>query len=383
MLAGCKAKGPALPDLTEKYSAVNKKPFGAFAAHHLVVNFFDNKFIQKKNQSFTQTYNELSDTSSLYISISNKLYLTQEEANAFMQFVYAGNTVFISASYIDTLLLSSTGTEQYNKDIFIKPGYAQTGIKLVKELTSISDSFGYYYIPFSNYFTSMNGDYNRVIGYNQNDQPNCIVFFWGKGRIYLHCDPRAFSNYFLLTKNNYAYMHQLMQMMPGDPEHVYWDDYYHRFNYRKRKSSSALSAILKYPALANAFWISLGLLLIYILLNGKRRQRIVPVQKPVENTSVAFAEAIASLYLNEKNNKTIADKMMAHFNEYIRSRYFLSTHTINNEFLLALSKKSGVSLEHTESLYRAMQQTTGSEHVEDYELVSLRHQIEQFHKTHN
>ncbi|MEO7266134.1 MAG: DUF4350 domain-containing protein [Ferruginibacter sp.] len=362
---------------------MNKKPFGAFAAHHLVTNFFDNKFIQKKNQSFTQTYNELSDTSSLYISISNKLYLTQEEANAFMQFVYVGNTVFISASFIDTLLLSSTGTEQYNKDIFVKPGYRNTGLKLVKELTSISDSFGYYYIPFNNYFTSMNGDYNRVIGYNENEQPNCIVFFWGKGRMYLHCDPRAFSNYFLLTKNNYTYMHQLMQLMPADPEHVYWDDYYHRINYRKRKSASALSAILKYPALANAFWISLGLLLIYILLNGKRRQRIVPVQKPVENTSIAFAEAIAGLYLNEKNNKTIADKMMAHFNEYIRSRYFLNTHTINNEFLLALSRKSGISLEHTESLYRAMQQTTGRENVEDYELVSLRHQIEQFHKTHN
>lgn len=383
MLAGCKAKGPVLPDLTEKYSAINKKPFGAFAAHQLVSNFFDNKFIQKKNQLFTQTFNELSDTSSLYISISNKLYLTQEEANAFMQFVYAGNTVFISASFIDTLLLSFAGVEQLNEDIFIKPSYKPTGIKLVKELTSISDSFGYYYYPFSNYFTRMNGDYNRVIGYNENDQANAIVFFWGKGRLYLHCDPRAFSNYFMLTKNNYAYMHQLMQLMPADPEHVYWDDYYHRFNYRKRKSNSALAALLKYPALANAFWISLVLLLIYILLNGKRRQRIVPVHKPVENTSIAFAEAIAGLYLNEKNNKMIADKMVAYFSEYIRNRYFLNTHSVNREFLLALSRKSGVSYEHTEALYRAMQNAASSEQIDDYKLTSLRHQIEQFHKTNN
>ncbi|MEO6407048.1 MAG: DUF4350 domain-containing protein [Ferruginibacter sp.] len=383
MVAGCGKKGPVLPDLSEKYSASNKKPFGAYTAHKLLENFFDNKFIQPKNQSFTQTYTELNDSSSLYISISNKLYLTSEEVNAFMEFVSSGNTVFISASFIDTSLLAAAGFDQSDKDLFADLTYKSTQLRLVKGLTNASDSFGYFYYPFANYFMHTNAENYRIVGYNEFGQPNCIVVFRGRGRLYLHCDPRAFSNYFLLTANNYSYMQQLMQLMPADPEHVYWDDYYHRYNYRKRKSDSALTAILRYPALANAFWISLALFLIYILLNGKRRQRIVPVIIPVENTSIAFAEAIAGLYRNEKNNKTIADKMIAYFNEYIRSKYFLNMHNASHEQLITLSRKSGVSHSDTESLYRAMQHAATSEIVEDYELVSLHQQIQQFHKTNN
>ena len=141
-----------------------------------------------------------------------------------------------------------------------------------------------------------------------------------------------------------------------------------------------MSTIFKYPPLKWAFWISLMLLLLYILFNGKRRQRIVPIIKPVQNSSVAFAEAIAGLYLKEKNNKIIADKMITYFNEYIRSRYFLNTNIANHDFLMALSRKSGVVLNKTETLYRTMQQVSDSIEIDDFILLNLNEQIQQFYK---
>jgi hypothetical protein len=222
----------------------------------------------------------------------------------------------------------------------------------------------------------------RIVGYNENNQPNCVVFFLGKGRLYLHCDPRAFSNYFLLTANNYAYMKQLMQMMSKKPGNIFWDDYYNKINFKeeKKRSLSALRTILEQPPLAMAFWIVLLMLLCYILFNGKRKQRIIPVIKPVENTSIAFTQAIAGLYMAEKNNKNIAEKMVTHLNEHIRSRYFLSGQVVNTNFISTLSKKSGVPFDAVQSMYNAIQQVQLSEELSDFELLSLNEQIQEFYK---
>ena len=116
------------------------------------------------------------------------------------------------------------------------------------------------------------------------------------------------------------------------------------------------------------------------LFGGKRKQRIVPVVKPVQNTSIAFTEAVAALYLVEKNNKNIADKMISYFNEFIRTRYFLNIHTVNADLITVLSKKSGVEHDKVQSLYYAIQQIGTAESVSDFELLSLNEQIQLFYK---
>ena len=385
---GCKKKD-ALPDLRENYNYKDTRPFGGYVAYHILVNSFADNWLVIKDEPFASTAKwQKGDSSSLYISISKKFYADESDANALMDFVYKGNTVFIAASEIDTVLLSKLYCRQENFDwmFYMIPSiYTNASVRIVKGLTTEKNHLlQYFYLPFTNYFSEINATYGRKVGYNQNDQPNCIVFFWGKGKMYLHCDPRALSNYFLLKDNNYQYFTQLLQLMPEKPEHVYWDNYYNKKNYKSGNGSfSTLSAIFKYPPLKWAFWISLLLLLLYILFNGKRRQRIVPVIKPVQNSSVAFAEAIAGLYLKEKNNKTIAGKMITYFNEYIRSRYFLNTNVINSDFLTALSRKSGVAFDKIETLYRTMQQVAGSMEIDDFILLNLNEQIQQFYKNRN
>ncbi|MEP6712627.1 MAG: DUF4350 domain-containing protein [Ferruginibacter sp.] len=382
---GCSKKNN-LPDLRETYSYKDTKPFGGYTAYSLLVNSFPDNWLGIKTDAFATTASWLSnDSSSLYVSISKKFYVEDRDAEALLDFVYKGNTVFIAASEIDTVLLAKLycGHENFDWMFYLAPAvYTQASVKLINDITTASvASHQYFYFPFLNYFSKINASYGRIIGYNQKAQPNCIVFFWGKGRMFLHCDPRAFSNYFLLKDSNYQYFTQLLQVMPKKPEHVYWDDYYNKKNYQSGGSSfSTLSAIFRYPALKWAFWIALLLLLLYILFNGKRRQRIVPVVKPVQNSSIAFAEAIAGLYLKEKNNRTIADKMISFFNEYIRSRYFLNTNLANQDFLNTLSRKSGVALDKTETLYRTMQQVANSAEIDDFMLLNLNEQIQQFYK---
>lgn len=387
-VGGCRKTQPALPDLREKYLYTDTKPFGTFVAHALVDNIYDDKFIQKTNRSFAKEFTSVEDTASLYFSISRNFLPDEKDVYALLDYVNHGNTAFISASLIDTVLLGKMYCNQVNYDWLFRlnaASYRNTSVRLIKAATTLKDSFSYFYYPFANHFSSINNADCRIVGYNEDDKPNWLVFFWGKGRLYLHSDPRAFSNYFLLTNNNVGYLKQVLQLLPQKPEHVYWDNYYNRINYKStsKKSFSSLRAIFDHPSLTTAFWISLVLLGLYVLFNSKRHQRIIPVIKPVENTTIAFAQAIAGLYLQEKNNKSIADKMITYFNEHVRSRYFLNTTTTNNDFIAALSRKSGVPLDKTESLYNAIQHANNTDEIDDYQLLSLNEQIQQFHKNRN
>ncbi len=380
----CNKATNALPDLRERYGYADTRPFGAYTAYRMLNNIYSDKFINLSKRPFSKFYKDTHiDSASLYINISNRYFTTEEDAQAVIDFVYEGNTAFIAASVIDTILLSKIFSRQENTDwlsIINQQKYAPAKISLLPDEFSLQDSFSYYYLPFLNYFSEIHGDRGRITGYNQNGKPNFMVFFWGKGRLYLHCEPRAFSNYFLLTANNHLYMKQIMQMMGEKPGNIFWDDYYNKISYRQQESSSTLSEIFKHPPLAMAFWILLLLLLLYILFQGKRRQRVVPVIHPVQNTSIAFTEAVAGLYLTEKNNKNIANKMISYFNEHIRTRYFLNMNNANTDTLTALSKKSGVAFDKVQALNNALQQTATAEEVSDFELLSLNEQIQYFYK---
>jgi len=167
------------------------------------------------------------------------------------------------------------------------------------------------------------------------------------------------------------------------------DDYYNKINYKDNNEDdygkgkgSALAILFKYPELTIAFWLVVGLLLLYIFFNGKRRQRIIKSIPPVENTSIQFTQAIAGLYMAEKNNRNIADKMVTYFNDFVRTHYFLNVHA-NKEMVTALSKKSGIAPEKVQALYNTIEQIQLTLDVSDFELLTLNEQIQYFYKNRN
>ena len=102
---------------------------------------------------------------------------------------------------------------------------------------------------------------------------------------------------------------------------------------------------------------------------------------PNINTSVAFAETVSRLYLQKKDNKGIADKMITYFFEHIRNQYFLNTSQVNDSFVSTFSRKSNMSLMDAEKLFSHIQHIQESFAISDSELLLLNQQIEGFYKT--
>jgi len=372
-----------MPDLKETYFSKETKPFGTYIAKSILQNSFPDNFVQTVKEPFETTAAIFDDTSSVYFCTSRNLLLTEKDVDAILGFVYNGNTAFFAAANFDTLLLNKIFCKTIVPDPLFEAmgGYGHTSVKLLKEISQPQDSFGYYYRPFASHFSEINDRYSRIIGYDAAGNTNCIVFFWGKGKLFLHTDPRAFSNYFLLTNDNYKYMQALTQIMNPHPQHVYWNDYYYKIDHKRSgDSNSSLSEIFKYPSLKAAFWLLLSMFLLYIFFERKRKQRVIKETRPNENSSVVFTETIARLYLQKHDNKNIADKMITYFNEFVRNNYYLNTNTGSREFITALSRKSGVSEEKTTALFHAIEHANQNSTIDDYQLLSLNQQIQEFYK---
>lgn len=380
-MQACKQPNTGLPDLKESYVYTDARPFGGAVAYTMLKNAYPKNTIEIGKKEFAENYNLHYDTSAIYINLSKNYYTSVRDAQSLLDFVYKGNTAFISAENFDDSLMNKLYCKKVSD--YVNPGYEnlqKVSTRYNNKIALYKDSFSYFYLPFTNYFDSINNSYARVVGYNKNGKTNMFAFLWGKGRFYFQCEPRAFSNYFLLSNNNYKYMQQALQMLPAYPQNVYWDNYYAKKNYANgnNKNGSSLSEIFKNPPLKTAFWIVVALLLLYILFNSKRRQRIIPIEKPTENTSIAFAEAIAGLYLSKKDNKIIADKIITYFNEHVRTKYFLNINVNDSTYADVLSRKSAVSYEKTKELSNIIININTSLKVSDEQLLQLNGLVERF-----
>ena len=383
LLVSCTANDN-IPSLRESYSKNDSKPFGANIAYRQLEAMFTDNIIRDKRQPFTSTWQGINDTGSLYICVASKLFVNEEEVNAMLEYVQDGNDLVISAGRVDENLLKQIKCDEMYADITEENMLEKMQDTKAGTFSKPETYYGYYYFPIQNHFINIDSSTTKVLGFNNDGKPNSIVYFHGAGRLFLQCEPRALSNYFLLTHDNHQYLQQVLAYTGNAPEHVYWDDYYSKLSYRKKGKNdngfSTLSEIMKHPPLVYAFWLALLLMLLYILFGGKRVQRIIEQLKPNENTTLTFTETIGRLYLQKKDNKNIADKMVTYFNEYIRNTYFLNSNHVNDDFVTVLSRKSGVEKEKVDTLYRSIAATQSSDVVNDYQLLSLQQQIQDFYK---
>ncbi|HSN08584.1 MAG TPA: DUF4350 domain-containing protein [Hanamia sp.] len=389
---GCQQNKKQIPPLNESYRRTDKLPFGSFIAYKGFQSEFPDYWINIAQKPFTETWNQLkydsSTTYSLYFLITKNLLLSVDEVNAMLEYVKAGNDLFISADYVDEKLLNAIYCTISRKGEIMSEvnGKMQdTYVSMFYGNDFKTSKYGYYYFPFLNYFNSYDPSITRVLGVNQLNLPNYIVIFSGRGRLYLHVAPRIFSNYFLLSNDNYHYFENVTAYLRFNPQYIYWDAYYKEFSSTRDKNNlnntdqfSSLHVIMQNPPLLWAFYIALAGLLLFAFFNIKRKQRVIEVIKPNTNTTVAFTETVGRLYLQQKNNRNISEKIITYFYEYLRKKYFINTSVINTEFINSLSGKSGVTKSETEELFGLISNIQQQEEVTDQDLLELNLKIENF-----
>ncbi len=395
LLESCTQQGRVLPSLSETYRKTDRQPFGSYIAFKEFRRLYDNRYVETVNDPFDIQWRSIKDYEtekkySLYFLITKNLVLNYSEVNAFMDYVKAGNDLFIAADYVDSRLLDNINCNTQRDSEIInetKGLMRQTSVSLYFGNDFKPPSYHYYYYPFLNSLVDFDTSFARVLGVNEHNQANYILLFQGKGRIYLDVAPRAFSNYFLLTGENHKYIDNVISYLRPDPENIYWDEYYKNTSPGRRRNNndadnnfSSLAVIKQHPPLLWAFWLGVIGLLLFIGFNAKRKQRAIAIVPPNINTTVTFTETVGRLYFQKKDNSHLAEKMITYFYEHLRNKYFVSTEAINDEFVNKIAGKSGVAKEEVIHLFSLIQNVQSKQDLADNELAQLNKAIEKFYK---
>lgn len=385
-------------DWTATYSNKDKIPNGSEVLYKLLPRVFRNQKISDQKVPFLRTNATANlPAESNYIYIYQYFRKDSLSLNRLLAYVAKGNNAFISSEEFydleDTLHFAvDYSYEQTTKDS-LSINFTNPALKTKKGYTYHKFAVNTYFVFDSLTEKTFKQSKGEVLGVNNAGVPNFIKIPFGKGYFFLHAVPQAFSNYYLL-KNNADYAFTALSYLPEKP--VFWDEYVTIFTLDDKSRSISKSKesqkelqyyanspfryIVSQPALKWAYFITLLSLLLYLIFEGKRVQRIIPVIETPKNTSLEFVETIGALYFNHKDHKAIADKKILYLLAYIRNKFFLKTTVIDQAFKEELSLKSGIGLSKINEMFAYAQTLSKSEEVTENQLIKLNQYVEDFYK---
>lgn len=312
-----------------------------------------------------------------FMVIGNSDYMYDASINEILNFVNKGNALFISDYYFPEALTDSLAitTEYVTNSVDSLSQLSFIHSSLQSKYTTIDKSEG------NNYFTNIENTNINVLGYAKNDinYPNFIEIPFGNGNIYLHTEPKAFTNYNLLKQERYKYTEAVLSYLPN--KDLYFDSYskiYTSYNGDVEQKSN-LSWFLQQTPFKWAWYTALILTFIFMVFNAKRRQRIIKVIKPLENTTVAFVKTISNLYFETQDHKNLINKKIVYFLEKTRTDFNIDTSVLDEDFVKRLISKSGKKEELVKPLIDHINWLRTKNEFFEENLIKLNRYIEAFY----
>lgn len=372
------ANRPKPIDWRHTYSLSDKIPFGLYVFDNEYEEFFNPQKVEQFGKTpyefFDSKFNYNDTTYSIkgtFLYIDNEFNLDEESVEELLYFASHGNDIFLSATSFPNKLKDSLNFKlefdnNYNDSIVMST--TKTKVK--------SDS--YFNKGINNrYFTELDSS-AIVLGQQKRSsgklQTNFIKIPYGNGNFFLHTQPIAFTNYYLL-KDNYSYTEDILSYLPKT-NNIYWK--VRKFD-SNNLNQSPLGFAFSQPALKWAWLFAIYGMIVFMFFNAKRRQRVIPIINPLRNTTVDFTKTIGNLYYQEKDYMNIIDKKIIFFLEKIRNDYYLDTFNLDDTFINRLHQKSGKSKDEVNQLIQLINTLRNKSVATENDVIALNEQIEKFY----
>lgn len=302
--------------------------------------------------------------------IDQYFQMDKESIKEIMKFVAHGNTAVICASNFDEKFLDTLKLKvKSDLDIYQKPKVWFANKNLGNTTYTLDKG------AMTTYFSGCDLNTTSIISYQKSGAKkvvNAVAVRFKKGTFILCTQPVLFTNYSLLKDKDREYSEKLLSYMPkGD---LYWLVKGQNGNL---ESEGMLRFIFSQSSLTAAWYIFLFGLLLFIIFNAKRKQRVVPIIKPLSNTTIDFTKTIGNLYYQEKNHQNIIDKKIIYFLEKIRSEYHIDTTKLDENFINKLHQKTGKNIDDIKKVVTLINYQKSSYHQSiESDLVTLNDAIE-------
>lgn len=393
-------------DWTLSFSREDKIPYGSYIIFDLLTNIFPEEEIYtvdypiynvlKEETEYMDSISEedFSDSSihfpaspaaadeiyenenfpeyiSNYIFINDNFSPDKLDLEKLLLFVEQGNNVFASAFWFGSELTDTLKLEtkfNFSSVDSIELNFLNKKLEKPENYIYTKNTFNYSFRVKDSLNTT-------VLGYTNDSLVNFIKVEFGKGNIYLHAFPLAFTNYNILDSLNSDYIFKTLSYLPENST-VMWDEYYKT---NKSFMRTPLSFILNQKPLKYAYYLLIFSIFSYIIFAGRRRQRIIPLKRKLTNTTLEFVRTIGRLYYQQKNHKNIAEKKITYFLEQLRNRFNIKTDEINDDVIRRISQKSGVELKEVKNIFNTIKYLDLKIKINEDELKKINNLIESFY----
>lgn len=365
---------PQPTDWTPTYLKEDKNPFGLYILNQEFRNLFPEASIHTSRLPIYNTIKDKNFKNSNYLLIAGNIKADRLDYQEMVNFMKRGNNIFIAASALNNILTDTLKLEiktplNINQQRSIPVNFVNPALK-AKSSYIFDKGLG------EPYFSKIDTLRATVLSKNESGKANFIRYNFGKGALYILSDPDLLSNYSLLNPKSAEYAAKSLSYLPAGNTLIF-DEYNTKGSI---EDSSVLRVFMKYDPLRWAYVLSITGLIIFIVFEIKRRQRIIPITEPLTNSSVEFAELVGKVYYQQRNNTDLAQKIINYLLEQIRTKYRLKTLHLNEEFAAALTIKSGAAEETVNLLFQIINNINNTSRVTDEQLISLNKIIEKFYK---
>ena len=374
------ANRPKPINWTPTYDLNDKIPLGLYIFDQESSTLFTNDSVVKTSVTAYEYFDsdlDYSDTitteyytEGTFFSVSEYYNIDEESTQELLYFAERGNSVFISAKDFSKKLQDSLHFE-LGSEMPTEKGLTLSlaNPKLGKANYNFNEGAG------NTFFSKIDTLATEVLGYQMSDKKQNVNFIkvpYKSGYFYLHTQPSAFTNFHLLKENHYQYTEKIVSYIPKGQ--ITW---LIKGQTGESISQSPMRFILNQPALKYAWFLFLIGMVFFMIFNAKRKQRVVPIIKPLANTTVDFTKTIGNLYFQEGDHQNIIDKIIIYFLEKIRNEYLIETTTLDDNFIKKLQLKSGKNLEDIQTVVQLINYQKKSYHqsVEE-DLIALNKAIE-------
>ncbi len=357
------------------FAVTHKIPFGSYVAYHEAKQLFGDQ-LQKVNISAYVFLDKHPDTKGTFVLYNSEVVLGKTALHSLLNWVKKGNNLLIASQKFDDELLDSLELRRgyyFNHEFDKKLVLTLDHPNLKPKDSIIFDKL--YSAPVLRIKDSVAPENFKKLGhFVDNDTLQNINFIdvtYGKGHVMLHSFPYVFTNYFVLKSNNWAYYTGLLSYI-NLKRPVYWTT--------NVQNGATAQGIFKYiienPGFLWAYRLLFAGLLLYILFEGKRKQRAIPVVQPPKNETLAFTKTIADMYIENKEHKQIALLHIKHFMDYVRHRLHLDIRQNSTKLKQQIAQKTKSDLIDVERLFDLIEGVQNQQNIKPETVLELEKQIE-------
>lgn len=365
------------------YGKNDKIPYGINVFYTLLKKQRTNGQFVEVNRPPFEFMNDNNDVEGTYFFVNSSINFDEAEMHKMLDWVDKGNSIFVASHSVSQTLKDTLSLETeayYDLDNFNRQplvNLSNPELKKEKPYHLDIDATTFYFTEIDTLKTTVLGVYDLV----KNDtltitepKVNFVKQSFGDGEIYIHLFPEAFTNYFMLQDDNGSYTNDVQRYLNKN-DVIYWDNH---FTNSKTFYSSPLYLLFKNRYLKWAWYVLLIGVFAWVIFEGKRKQRAIPVVKPLTNQTVAYTHTIAGMYLEKKDHKSIAMHQINHFFEYLRSTHLLDTSKLGLAFIQRVSAKTDKPIDQTKKLIDFIQHIDQKPQITQFELERLTKMIEAY-----